>query len=363
MNSGGELAGTGAGSSGSCGAFGVTRGGSGAGVGLAGATRRLGTVRRRCVRAGLGRRRPVFERRDRGRALRAARVGLFKGLARSPCAGIARAGGRLGASGTASCGPRAERNATTAPTTTAARTRRATPGTHLRHAVARVAHAPSSWSVSRLAPSLAAWSKTPCAGWRPRVDVVAGSAKMFRRGSATAPALMSSSGLSMASAHKEALHAKLAPHWATSEPREAGASTSWTCGHDQVAIPFELSSSSAQPAGAGLRAVASRWMRQRNACRRGLLLIVPSERLAGTAGDARIRGRARAESRKGIPLRSVAPSLPTRTRTRVGVMGGAHGSRGRPTGIALAALSLALAQPTAPDLWFSPGPKILERSA
>ena len=34
-----------------------------------------------------------------------------------------------------------------------------------------------------------------------------------------------------------------------------------------------------------------------------------------------------------------------------------HGSRGRPTGIALAALSLALAQPTAPDLWFSPGPQ------
>jgi hypothetical protein len=32
-------------------------------------------------------------------------------------------------------------------------------------------------------------------------------------------------------------------------------------------------------------------------------------------------------------------------------------SRGRPTGIALAALSLALAQPTAPDLWFSPGPQ------
>jgi hypothetical protein len=29
----------------------------------------------------------------------------------------------------------------------------------------------------------------------------------------------------------------------------------------------------------------------------------------------------------------------------------------------LAALSLALTQPTAPDLWFSPGPKILERSA
>jgi len=85
--------------------------------------------------------------------------------------------------------------------------------------------------------------------------------------------------------------------------------------------------------------------------------VVPSERLAGTAGDARIRGRARAESRKGIPLRSVAPSLPTRTRTRVGVIGGAHGSRGRPTGIALAALSLALAQPTAPDLWFSPGPQ------
>ena len=29
----------------------------------------------------------------------------------------------------------------------------------------------------------------------------------------------------------------------------------------------------------------------------------------------------------------------------------------------LAALSLALTQPTAPDLWFSPGPKILEGSA
>jgi hypothetical protein len=29
----------------------------------------------------------------------------------------------------------------------------------------------------------------------------------------------------------------------------------------------------------------------------------------------------------------------------------------RPTGIALAALSLALAQLTAPDLWFSPGPQ------
>src|SRR5215216_4152812 len=70
---------------------------------------------------------------------------------------------------------------------------------------------------------------------------------MFRRGSATAPALMSSSGLSMASAHKEALQAKLAPHWATSEPREAGASTSWTRGHDQVAIPFELSSAQPSP--------------------------------------------------------------------------------------------------------------------
>src|SRR5215211_5246167 len=70
---------------------------------------------------------------------------------------------------------------------------------------------------------------------------------MFRRGSATAPALMSSSGLSMASAHKEALHAKLAPHWATSESREAGASTSWTRGHDQVAIPFELSSAQPSP--------------------------------------------------------------------------------------------------------------------
>jgi hypothetical protein len=32
-------------------------------------------------------------------------------------------------------------------------------------------------------------------------------------------------------------------------------------------------------------------------------LLVPSERLAGTAGDARIRGRAGAESRKGIGLR------------------------------------------------------------
>lgn len=32
-------------------------------------------------------------------------------------------------------------------------------------------------------------------------------------------------------------------------------------------------------------------------------------------------------------------------------------SPGRPTGIALAALSLALAQLTAPDLWFSPGPQ------
>jgi hypothetical protein len=38
-------------------------------------------------------------------------------------------------------------------------------------------------------------------------------------------------------------------------------------------------------------------------------------------------------------------------------------SPGRPTGIALAALSLALAQLTASDLWFSPGPKLLERSA
>jgi hypothetical protein len=35
----------------------------------------------------------------------------------------------------------------------------------------------------------------------------------------------------------------------------------------------------------------------------------------------------------------------------------------RRAGIALAALSLALTQSTAPDLWFSPGPKILERSA
>jgi hypothetical protein len=31
-----------------------------------------------------------------------------------------------------------------------------------------------------------------------------------------------------------------------------------------------------------------------------LPLLVPNERLAGTAGDARIRGRAGAESRKGI---------------------------------------------------------------
>ena len=33
------------------------------------------------------------------------------------------------------------------------------------------------------------------------------------------------------------------------------------------------------------------------------LLVVPNERLARTAGDARIRGRAGAESRKGIPDR------------------------------------------------------------
>jgi hypothetical protein len=32
-----------------------------------------------------------------------------------------------------------------------------------------------------------------------------------------------------------------------------------------------------------------------------LLLLVPSDRLAGTAGDARISERAGAESRKGIP--------------------------------------------------------------
>ena len=32
-----------------------------------------------------------------------------------------------------------------------------------------------------------------------------------------------------------------------------------------------------------------------------VLLLVPSDRLAGTAGDARIPERAGAESRKGIP--------------------------------------------------------------
>jgi hypothetical protein len=34
----------------------------------------------------------------------------------------------------------------------------------------------------------------------------------------------------------------------------------------------------------------------------GLFLLVPSERLAGTAWDARIRGRAGAESREGIDM-------------------------------------------------------------
>jgi hypothetical protein len=160
---------------------------------------------------GSERRRPAFERAARGRASRPARVGLFKGFARCPCAGIARAGERLGARGTASCGPRVARKAATAPTTTAARTRRGTPSTRLSHAVARVAHTASSWSVSRRAPSPAAWSKTLCVGWTPRVDVPAGAAKMFRRGSATASAPMASSRLSMVSAHKEALQAKLAP--------------------------------------------------------------------------------------------------------------------------------------------------------
>jgi hypothetical protein len=42
-----------------------------------------------------------------------------------------------------------------------------------------------------------------------------------------------------------------------------------------------------------------------------------------------------------------------------GLSGGFRFSReaGARTGIALAALNLALAQPTAPDLWFSPGPQ------
>jgi hypothetical protein len=84
-----------------------------------------------------------------------------------------------------------------------------------------------------------------------------------------------------------------------------------------------------------------------------------SSATAASAGSQRLSTsptpRRRAVS--GSPLRSVAPSLPTRTRTRVVVIGGAHGGRGRPTGIALAALSLALAQPAAPDLWFSPGPQ------
>jgi hypothetical protein len=54
------------------------------------------------------------------------------------------------------------------------------------------------------------------------------------------------------------------------------------------------------------RRVSGRSHRAKQERRTGLappLLVVPSERLAGTAGDARIRGRAGAESRKRIPKR------------------------------------------------------------
>jgi hypothetical protein len=90
-------------------------------------------------------------------------------------------------------------------------------------------------------------------------------------------------------------------------------------------------------------------------------------RVKGTAIELGAGPRAAAFHTGSSPrlgLRTNArPASRTRTRTRVGVIGGAHGSRGRPTGIALAALSLALAQPTAPDLWLARGPKNLERSA
>ena len=144
----------------------------------------------------------------------------------------------------------------------------------------------------RLGPSVGSRPRRPLGRRRrARAGGLASTCRPVRRrcsgaGARPRPRRCRPRGLSMASAHKEALQAKLAPHWATSEPREAGASTSWTRGHDQVAIPFELSSSS-QPAGAGLRAVASRWMRQRNASRRGLLLIVRSRRLGHRSAHAR----------------------------------------------------------------------------
>jgi len=65
-------------------------------------------------------------------------------------------------------------------------------------------------------------------------------------------------------------------------------------------------------------------------------------------------GREVSIERSAHPLPLIAQSRSPPTTSHPGA---------RPTGIALAALSLALTQPTAPDLWFSPGPKILERSA
>jgi hypothetical protein len=56
--------------------------------------------------------------------------------------------------------------------------------------------------------------------------------------------------------------------------------------------------------------------------------LVPNERLAGTAGDARIRGRAGAESRNGIPHEtvSVTDRAPTITNARVRHSGCAEGA-------------------------------------
>ena len=177
---------------------------------------------------------------------------------------------------------------------------------------------------------------------RARAGGLASTSRPGRRrcsgaGARLRPPPMSSSGLSMASAHKEALQAKLAPHWATSEPREAGASTSWTRGHDEVAIP--LSSAQLSPPALVFE--------------RSLRVGCDSETRAGgsavgdvralSRADAGAAGRRRARRRSGPRLRHPASAAGRRRggvraprglhvdlQRRDGVLGRATGRRRGP---------------------------------